>query len=82
MATNVQTDISAAHFSQANPVLKSSQKDAAGSIPIANYAALQTINTMEVYLLANGYTQSQLNTMTKNDKIYAYRLKIGATIAP
>lgn len=82
MATNVQTDISQAHFSNVRPPLKSSQVQVAGGVAAGTYTEAQNINTLEVYLLANGYTQVQLDKMTKNDKIYAYRLKKGTTVAP
>jgi len=32
-------------------------------------------NALEAYLVANGYTQATLNSMSINDLIYAYRLK-------
>lgn len=82
MATNAQKDISQNHFSNTKPVLKSSQVSAAGGIPTASYTESQNIDTLETYLLANGYTQATLNSMNKNDKIYAYRLKKGTTVAP
>jgi hypothetical protein len=77
-----QNDISAAHFSQTQPVLKTSQKDANGGVSAGNYSIFQSIQTVETYLLANGYTQATLDKMNKNDKIYAARLKIGAAVAP
>ena len=82
MATNVQKDISVGHFSGTVPVLKSSQVTANGSVAAASYTEAQSIDSLEVYLLANGYTQAQLNVMSKNDKIYAYRTKKGATTSP
>lgn len=77
MATNVQRDTSSVQFSNVKPVLKSSQ-----AISNADYAAAQDINTMEIYLLTQGYTQAQLNLMTKNDKVLAYRVKKGASTSP
>lgn len=77
MATNVQRDTSSIQFSNIKPVLKSSQ-----TVSNADYAAAQSIDTMEVYLLTQGFTQAQLNVMTKNDKVYAYRIKKGASTTP
>lgn len=82
MATNVQRDISQMHFSNSRPVLKSDQIGVDGGIANATYAAAQNIDDMEIYLLTQGYTQTTLNSMTKNDKVYAYRLKRGSTTAP
>lgn len=77
MATNVQRDISINQFSNIKPVMKSSQ-----TVSNADYATAQSIDTIEVYLLTQGFTQAQLNVMTKNDKVYAYRIKKGASTTP
>lgn len=42
--------------------------------PLTNPADFQSLGTIETKLLANGYSQSTLNVMTLNDKIYALRL--------
>lgn len=42
--------------------------------PLSNPADFTSVSTAETKLLANGYTQARLNTMTINDKIYALRL--------
>lgn len=81
MATNAQADISQNHFSNTKPVLKDSQISAAGGVPTASYAEAQNIDTLETYLLSNGYNQATLNLMTKNDKIFAYREKKGSTVS-
>jgi hypothetical protein len=46
------------------------------TISPANFAIFQSPATMETYLLANGYTQLQLNSMGYNDQTYAIRLKL------
>lgn len=45
----------------------------------ADFAVFQNIATMDTYLLTQGYTQAQLDIMTKNDKVYATRQKKAAT---
>jgi hypothetical protein len=42
----------------------------------ANFAIFQSPATIETYLLANGYTQVQLNSMGYNDQVYAARLNL------
>lgn len=44
-------------------------------IQASNYLDLAT---MENYLLANGYNQATVNTMTFNDKVYAVRRAVDA----
>lgn len=51
-------------------VLKNGQ-----SITDAQRTAMRSVSTLKTYLLANGYTAAQLTAMSKNDMIYAYRLK-------
>lgn len=41
---------------------------------LANPADFSTITSAKTKLLANGYTASQLNTMTVNDIVYALRV--------
>lgn len=43
------------------------------SISAANLGKLQSVESLETHLLANGYTQAQLNKMTKNDMLFAAR---------
>lgn len=70
-------DISTHRFSNAPGVLKSTQ-----SVNATNYAIFQNIGTMSTYLLGQGYTQTQLDKMPKNDMIMACRAKIGSTVDP
>lgn len=78
MAPPQQRDNSENQASGSRLTLKSTQ----APISAGNYAAMQNLTTLETYLLANGYTQAALDKMTKNDKIMAYRNKIGTTLAP
>lgn len=45
-----------------------------------NYAIFQNIGSMRDYLLAEGYSATALNRMTKNDLVYACK-KAGALTA-
>lgn len=45
------------------------------AITDAQRTAMRSISTLKTYLLANGYTAAQLTAMSKNDMLYAYRLK-------
>ena len=46
-------------------------------VSVGNHAILQNIGTMKTYLLGNGYTADTLFRMTRNDVIYACKLKLG-----
>lgn len=54
-----------------NPiVLKAGQ-----TISDAHDTNMRSISKLKTYLEANGYTAAQTRAMTKNDLIYAYRVK-------
>ena len=46
------------------------------SIPGYALATFQTHQSLDTFLLTKGYTQNSLDSMTKNDKIYAARKRI------
>lgn len=54
---------------------KAMNQTAARNIPAATAARFQNIATMRTYLLANGYTNAQLDIMTANDMRYAVMKK-------
>lgn len=62
-----QDNASNAHLSLIDPLVWSA----------GQHTILQSIGTMNTYLLANGYTAAQINYMTKNDMLKACREKIG-----
>lgn len=47
------------------------------TISPANHTIMQNVGTMKTYLLANGYIATTLFTMTRNDIVYATKLKLG-----
>lgn len=50
---------------------------ARSAITTANFDKFQSIDAMRTYLLANGYTNAQLDIMDRNDMGYACRKKLG-----
>lgn len=50
---------------------------ARNAITAANFDKFQSISAMRTYLLANGYTNAQLDIMDRNDMSYACRKKLG-----
>lgn len=71
-------DITQSNAGHTGLALKSSQIP----ISVTNHDRLQTIDTMKTYLHANGYTAAQTALMSKNDLIYAVRLKVGSALTP
>lgn len=67
-------DLSANHLGGAKLVMNTTS---ATAIPAATAARFQNVATLQTYLLANGYTATQLSTMSKNDLVYAAKLKSG-----
>lgn len=47
------------------------------SVSPANHAILQNMQTMTTYLLANGYSNATIATMTPNDVVFACKDKLG-----
>lgn len=45
-------------------------------VAAADLAKFQSIDSLETYLLTQGYTQAKLNAMTKNDMIFATRKRL------
>ncbi len=60
------------------------KKDDPSSIPFdaAAVTATSLITNLDTYLEANGYTAAQVQVMSYNDKVYAYRLKTAANGNP
>lgn len=47
------------------------------TISAPNAAIFQSIDTLDTYLLANGYTAASLAPLGKQDKVFAARIKLG-----
>lgn len=58
---------------------KAASNDPTTELPAALTDALVDHASMDASLLANGYTQVQIDSMTQNDKVYALRLVHDAT---
>lgn len=73
MANNV--DLNDKDLGRTRATMKASQ-----SVSPTNYAIFQSRQTMETYLLANGWTQKNLDTQTHNDLVFEIRNKLGAAV--
>lgn len=72
MATLPKNDNTKNNFGNVRSTLKKGK-----TISAADSAKFQTISTMETALATFGYTDKQMNVMSKNDKNYALRKALG-----
>lgn len=72
MATLPKNDISKSNLGRARVALKKGQ-----TVSAADSSKFQTISTMETALATFGYTDKQMNVMSKNDKTFALRKALG-----
>lgn len=70
-------DLSNNYLGNSRPVGNAAQRAA---VTPAQFSQFQSITTLRAYLVAQGYTNAQLDVMTRNDLNFAARRKLAVPI--